>query len=460
MIFGDKILAYWDDIMRDLDTMIAIPSVSSSPSGNYPFGTQAAKAVDAAMEMAQRYGLAAKNVDYYAMHAQYGEGEENAVVMAHIDVVPAGSGWDTDPFTLTVQDGKAIGRGVLDDKGSAIIALHCLRALKDAGIVGKRKLRVVLGSSEETGMEDMEYYFAREQHPDMGFTPDGAYGVCNCEKGILRYEAKCENDSSVILSFQSGTVANAVPDKAACTLRCSDMEYAQLAQAAAEAPITFSLTRTQDGVKILATGAAAHASTPQAGINAATHLVAFLYPIFGERLGTLLCHIKNKIGLCLDGSKIGVAMSDTDSGELTYNLGIVAIDPETCSLTVDIRYPATKTGSDIVAVLQKNTADDGLTFFLDSDSAPLYVPKDHPLIQTLSTAYTNVTGEPCDIYSMGGGTYARQMFGNGVAFGPEFPQNPDGEPHTANEFAYLENMKLHAQICLEAMYLLFTEDMK
>ena len=50
------------------------------------------------------------------------------------------------------------------------MALHCLRALKDAGVKGNRKLRVIFGSAEEIGMLDMPHYFASEQHPDMGFT--------------------------------------------------------------------------------------------------------------------------------------------------------------------------------------------------------------------------------------------------------------------------------------------------
>lgn len=116
------------------------------------------------------------------MHAELGEGEENAVVMAHLDVVPAGEGWDSDPYTMVIRDGKAFGRGVSDNKGPAIVALHCLRALKEAGVVGKRKLRVVLGSAEEIGMQDMGHYFSKEQMPTMGFTPDACYGVCHCEK--------------------------------------------------------------------------------------------------------------------------------------------------------------------------------------------------------------------------------------------------------------------------------------
>ena len=128
IMFGEKILDYWDDIMKDLGDIIAIPSVAQPQDGPYPFGKDAATAVDKAIEIAERYGIKTKNSDYYAMHAELGEGEENAVVMAHLDVVPAGEGWDSDPYTMVVRDGKAFGRGVSDNKGPAIVALHCLRA--------------------------------------------------------------------------------------------------------------------------------------------------------------------------------------------------------------------------------------------------------------------------------------------------------------------------------------------
>ena len=133
-MFGNRILDYWDDIVRDLGAIVAIPSVCGAPDGIYPYGKEPARALDKALELAQGYGLKVKNSDYYAIHAEYGEGDENAVVMAHLDVVPAGEGWVSDPFTLSERDGFLYGRGVLDNKGPAVIALHCLRALKDAGI--------------------------------------------------------------------------------------------------------------------------------------------------------------------------------------------------------------------------------------------------------------------------------------------------------------------------------------
>lgn len=455
-MFGEKILAYWDDIVRDLAELVAVPSVAKGPDGVYPFGKDAAAAVDKAMELCARYDLKAKNVDYYAMHAELGEGEENAVVMAHLDVVPEGEGWLSDPYKMEIRDGFAYGRGVSDNKGPAIVALHCLRALRDAGVVGKRKLRVVLGSAEEIGMQDMGHYFSKEQMPTMGFTPDASYGLCHCEKGLFRF-AVTGPVGKKIKSFKAGTVVNAVPYKAEADVICCEEGFKKLTAAAEAAETKFDITRTEDGAHILAHGVASHAAFPHGGVNAASHLIRLLVSVWGEECGKLLCFADEKIGLTYDGSLIGVKMSDEPSGDLTFNLGLMEVENGEGRFDVDIRYPALKKGSDIDAILREQVESAGLTYILCSDEEPLYLPKDGPLVQLLSGAYEHMTGEKCDIFSMGGGTYARQMGGKGVAFGASF-HDDDSNAHNCNESLNLEHYKLHAQICLEAMYRMFTAD--
>ncbi len=458
-MFGEKILNYWDDILNDLGKMVAIPSVAVPSKTGLPFGEPCAKALDTVVEMARGYGLTAKNVDYYAAHAEYGQGQGNAVVMAHLDVVPAGEGWSTDPFTMVIKDGKAYGRGVTDNKGAAIVALHCLRALKDAGVKGNRKLRVIFGSGEEVGMADMGHYFSKEQLPDMGFTPDSSYGICHCEKGIINLRVEGANDSPLIKSFSAGTVANAVPAKAQCQIVCTEEELTGLKNAAADHEALFEFTRTADGASILAKGRAAHASTPAAGLNAASCLVDLLAKAFGvDRLGSFFRFVQEKIGLCSDGSKIGVALRDEPSGPLTFNLGLLSAGKDQCSLTVDIRYPATKDGGQISGTIEKAAQQAGLSYTLLSDAKPLYLPKESPLITLLSGAYRDIAGEECSIFSMGGGTYAREMHGRGVAFGPEFADDEPSHIHDVNEQLDLRRFKLHAQICLEAMYRMFTAE--
>ena len=459
MLFGEHILDYWDDILNDLGKIVAVPSVCGERDGDYPYGKEPARAIDTMMELAESYGLKTKNVGYYAAHAEYGEGEENAVVMAHVDVVPAGEGWNTDPFSMVIDDNHAYGRGVSDNKGPAIVALHCLRALKDAGITGKRKLRVIFGSGEEIGMDDMKHYFASEQLPDMGFTPDASYGICNCEKGIMNFSVKCKNDSPLIRSFQSGTVANAVPYKATCEIVCTSKEFDRLSKSIKSAEGNFELTRTQLGAHIVSHGRASHGAMPESGFNAASYLVKLLAEAFEpERLGVFFRFIHEQIGISTDGSLIGIKMSDEPSGALTFNLGLVNVE-ENCSLTVDIRYPATKKGTDIASILREKVESyEGLEFVLLSDAEPLYLPKESKLIGILSGAYQDVTGEECEIFSMGGGTYARQMHGKGVAFGGTFSDQDDSRAHNSNEYLDLRRFKLHAQICLEAMYRMFTAE--
>lgn len=182
MKFGNQILSYQEDILRDLAQLVAIPSVCSDALPGMPFGRSAADALGCILKMADGMGLTVKNVENYAGDARYGQGNEMVDILTHVDVVPAGDGWATDPFTLTKRGSFYFGRGTADDKGAAIVSLYCLKALKDAGVTGKRCLRTVFGAGEEISSNDLDVYYASESYPVMGFTPDCSYGVCNCEK--------------------------------------------------------------------------------------------------------------------------------------------------------------------------------------------------------------------------------------------------------------------------------------
>ena len=81
--------------------------------------------------------------------------------------------------------------------------------------------------------------------------------------------------------------------------------------------------------------------------------------------------------------------------------------------------------------------------------------KDSELIRLLSESYSAVTGEEAPLYTTGGGTYARQLGGRGVAFGPNFPDD-DVHMHDADESVDKQNFLKHMQICFEAMYRLYT----
>ncbi len=458
MIFGNKIIAYQSGIIKDLAELIAIESVRSAETKGKPFGEGPARALNSILNMADRMGLTTKNIGNYAGHAEYGEGAEVAAVVAHVDVVPAGEGWETDPFMLTRKGDLYFGRGTADDKGAAVVALYCLKALKDENITGKRRLRVIFGAGEETGSNDLEMYLKSEQMPMMAFTPDSEYGICNREKGIIRLSLTARNDSSVIREFISGTVVNAVPSKAAAVLCCSDEVYQQLERAAEKTEGNFEFEKTTDGARITSLGKASHAMQPQEGFNAAAYLIKLLSEVFApEELGSLIRFLSERVGTELYGESMGIEQSDEPSGPLTLNLGLVNLCADNASAGIDIRYPVTSGGEEILAAISASAEEYGLDITLNADTKPLYLPESSPFLTMLKESYQAVTAEEAALYATGGGTYARAFGGRAVAFGPFFPNEPDRRLHNSNENIDINRFMLHAQVCLEAMYHMLTD---
>lgn len=134
-----------------------------------------------------KYGFAVTNYDNYAIAADFNQEEKGLDILAHLDVVPAGEGWqETDPFTPLIKEGKMFGRGTADDKGPAIAAIYAMRAVKELGYPLKKNVRLVLGSDEECGSSDLEYYYKKEVEAPCTFSPDAEFPVINIEKGGMR----------------------------------------------------------------------------------------------------------------------------------------------------------------------------------------------------------------------------------------------------------------------------------
>jgi acetylornithine deacetylase/succinyl-diaminopimelate desuccinylase-like protein len=71
------------------------------------------------------------------------------LLLAHIDVVPAGDGWQHDPFKLIEADGYFHGRGVIDNKAMAAIFLANLIEFHREGFKPDRDIIVALTTDEE-----------------------------------------------------------------------------------------------------------------------------------------------------------------------------------------------------------------------------------------------------------------------------------------------------------------------
>ena len=447
MSFGEKILQYKDEILADLDTLMRIPSVSSSDKN------AAASALGFVLDRAAEMGFKTANIGGIAGHVEFGEGDGLAAVLAHVDVVPAGEGWSTEPYCLTERDGRLYGRGIVDDKGPAIIALYCLKALKDSGIEPERRLRLILGAAEEIGMEDMELYFKEYEMPDMAFTPDSEYGICTNEKGILQLEVySSDNDSPIIGRLCAGSAVNAVPSAAEALIDCTEPEDSRVRGAADKSPCGCDFIRTMDGLRMTVSGRAAHACVPQEGTNAAMHLIRILSECFGRlSAGSLCSFLDDAVGLEIDGASLGIACSDEQSGALTVNVGVIDIDESGSRALIDIRYPVSASVDEIFEAVSERASYEGLMTRVLNHVAPLSADENAPIVMILREAYREITGEEPKLYSTGGGTYARTLRNNGVAFGPVFEGDP-ARIHDVDESMDKNNFFRHAQICLEAMY--------
>ncbi len=401
--------------------LLSIPSVAVDGDEKYPFGIECSRALDYMLELCADLGMRTKRCSNLCGYAEIGEGEELVGILAHLDVVPEGSGWEYPAFGMTEVDGKIYGRGISDDKGPAMMCVFAMKALLDSGKKLDRRIRIIFGLTEERGeWIDMAYYKAHEELPSFGFTPDASFPAVYGEKGILVLELAMPLEGSGVTSISGGSAHNMVPDFCEATV---------------------------DGNRLKCEGKSAHGSLPHKGVNAILGLAKEL----DGKLGEFLC---SKFGDTTDGSKLGCALSDEQSGALTLNLGVIETRGEEIVITIDIRYPVTKTGAEVTELVKAGCEGYARVDFI-SDSKPVYADRNGELITSLMEVYRAETGDDTEPFVMGGGTYARAM-DNIVAFGPLFPKSPETE-HQKNEYMLISDIETARRVYLKALEKLATK---
>ena len=104
-------------------------------------------------------------------------------IMSHLDIVPPGEAslWTGDPYTLRVEGGRLIGRGVEDNQQAIVSSLLVARALMDAGERPPVDLALLFCADEETGSAYGAEYLA-EKHRDL-FGPHDMFIVPDAGNG-------------------------------------------------------------------------------------------------------------------------------------------------------------------------------------------------------------------------------------------------------------------------------------
>ncbi|MGC6769794.1 dipeptidase PepV [Enterococcus sp. LJL128] len=451
-------------LLEDLQNLLRINSErdDNQVTKDAPFGPGPKAALEHMLDYGVRDGFTVKNVDNYAGHIEYGEGDETLGIFGHMDVVPAGDGWDTDPYEPVIKDGKIFARGSSDDKGPSMAAYYGLKIIKELGLPLSKKIRFVVGSDEESGWGDMDYYFQHEEAPDFGFSPDAEFPIINGEKGNATLYAHFNGSNTgktKLVSFHSGLRINMVPGTAEAAILTETAEELIAMKEAFEAfvdkqPISGSFTAAGNTAGLTIVGKGAHGASPQSGINAATFLAVFLndYDFAGD--GKTFLNTAAHIHEDFYGEKLGVAYEDEKMGRLTMNAGLFVFEEESTEgnkISLNFRYPKGTTVEELKSGVQQSIGVDGVEIVQDDrNQEPHYVPVDDPLVETLLKVYEDHTGEKGSEKIIGGGTYGR-LLKRGVAYGAMFPGYTD-TMHQANEFMELDDLFRAAAIYADAMY--------
>jgi len=440
----DAALAALENDMTDtLARWIRVPSVRAERSAeNAPFGAEVRRALDTAMADIRRLGMQPRDVDGYCCDAEIGEGEETIAVLAHLDVVPEGDGWDHDPYGAEIIDGRMIGRGTSDDKGPGVAALFAMKAILDAGIPLRRRCRLILGCDEECGMQDLEYYEKKIGLPAMGFSPDANFPLINTEKGIMQMTLHAPMTDERLVSIACGTRSNVVPGTAVAILAGDWREQAAQAFDVQDEACALEAELTGENTRVAVTGVPAHASTPEKGKNAGKMLLAVLAKLgIG---GAPVAMLDEAAGEGDEGVSLGIAGSDAVSGRLTINMGLLSADKGELCVTFDCRYPVFFDDRTISGTVQKRLAPAGFVMEPTDASHPHHVPESSELVQKLMGVYNGIMETDAKPFAIGGGTYARHLK-EGVAFGMLFPGELELE-HQANESIDLSTFAKAARI--------------
>lgn len=457
MDLNEKIDELKESIIKSTQEVIRVRSVQEKSKEGMPFGEGPGKVLDRALEISKSLGFKTVNMDGYIGYAEYGEGKDYVAVLGHLDVVPEGDSWKYPPYNAEIHDGKIYGRGAMDDKGPTMAALYGLKAIKELGLPLSKRVRVIFGTNEETGSKGVEYYMKKEKAPVSGFTPDAEYPLIYGEKGITIFNVVKDlaphKNNLFIKSMEGGTAPNAVPDFCKCVIGTDNPDEIQKEVEKFSVKTGFDMESDVKDKEVIVKsyGLAAHGSTPELGKNAIMRMFAFLANLpLDEDLKEFIDFFNRYVGEETDGKSFGIALTDTESGKLTFNVGRVMMDGSSIKLALNIRYPLTCKLEDLMDPFNRRIKGSGIRVEDFMHQKPLYFPAEHPLIKTLQKVYKEQTGCEPKLLAIGGGTYAKEM-PNIVAFGPIFPGKPDLD-HQVNEYIEIEDLIRNAKIYSHAIY--------
>lgn len=385
----------------------------------------------------------------------------------HGDVVPVNaSEWSSPPFQAVLKDGALQARGVADDKGPLVQALLAMKALQDSGRPRTHTIRLLVGSDEETTVNDMPSYLAAHAAPDLTLVLDAEFPVVVGEMSVnsLLVEAApgTRGDNGVrLVQLKAGIVRNIIPGAALATLEVAPAALPALRRRIESHPLPAG-TRLEfhadEGTLIVsAFGRAAHAGmNPQGGRNALVALAAAIAPELPAGSDRDALTLVQQTGVDVHGTGLGLTEAHPVFGRAVAAPTLLNRQADgTIKLWFTIRSHPDMSGDALTQRIHERlarfNAEQGSDLQTSTrfTSRPLVHDPQSPVVQRLMAAYARGTGSAAPPAISAAGTYAKRM-PNAYAFGMWFPGKPY-TGHDSDERVPVANLHLGVKVLLEAL---------
>ncbi|MEW8986552.1 MAG: dipeptidase PepV, partial [Bacillus sp. (in: firmicutes)] len=311
-----------ESLIVDTQKLLQIKSVldEENATDDAPLGQGVKDALVHMLELGKSDGFSIKNVGNLAGHVEFGEGKESVGILCHVDVVPEGDGWSSDPYAAEIREGNIYARGAIDDKGPSMAAYYAMKIVKELQLPLSKRVRMIIGTDEESNWRCVEHYFKHEEMPTMGFAPDADFPIIFAEKGISDfdivqriYETE-DNSGTTVLSFQSGRRYNMVPDFAKVALHTNQEEthiIQELQTFLNEQQLNGKYLVDNGELILELEGVSVHGMEPDLGKNAGILLAVFLnkLPLSGLEK-QYFSFIQTNFYQDSRGEKLGIAYTD------------------------------------------------------------------------------------------------------------------------------------------------------
>lgn len=443
-------------LIEDTRQLIQIPSKKelTTIKANAPYGQSLRDILDKVLEMGAKDGFKTKDFDGYVGRIEWGETGEIVGIVCHLDVVPEQSeGWIDPPYSGVVKNGIIYGRGSNDNKGPTMAIYHALKLVRSLGYKPKKRLHLIFGCDEESGMTCMDHYLAQtDEIPSFGFVPDCTFPLNYGEHGIATIKLT-GNIPHFIESLQAGNHPQIVAQDARLNVTQIPEDF--------EKNFAFFLRQQQlsgkiqhhAGFDISLHGKAAHGSRVSQGKNAAIAMLSLIGAAWKDETCTQLAYLLES----WQGNGFDIAYKNMKTGELTLSVGTLVKTGNNLECVLDLRYPADLSYSEIITKMQQKLANvlPGFQLTTLEHRSGFYLDLHTKLIKELEEIYRRVSKDEKSVCKVSNGdTYARK-FKNFVAFGPttnEHLKNPlIGQAHQPNEGMEIATLLQGCEIYAEAI---------